>query len=215
MQIQSLTSNDNAPDRLARQLTFVAEIDKLKDVLRRNFVSGSRRNENSAEHSWHLALMALVLLEHFTEPGIDSFQILKLVLVHDIVEIAAGDTVGYDAAGHVTKADREKKAADRIFNLLPSDQSLQFRQLWDEFEAGRTKEAQLAQGLDRAQAVLQSLHTGGVGWRQHKVTKAQILEYTNPSPQACRRFGRLFVNRSINSRSKPLGTSDGRKRTIL
>jgi 5'-deoxynucleotidase YfbR-like HD superfamily hydrolase len=136
MQIQSLTSNDNAPDRLARQLTFVAEIDKLKDVLRRNFVSGSRRNENSAEHSWHLALMALVLLEHFTEPGIDSLQILKLVLVHDIVEIDAGDTFGYDAAGHVTKADREKKAADRIFNLLPSDQSLQFRQLWMSLRRG-------------------------------------------------------------------------------
>lgn len=180
MQMESLTSNANAPDRLTQQLTFVAEIDKLKDVLRRNFVGGSRRNENSAEHSWHLALMALVLLEHCTEPDMNLLQILKLVLVHDIVEIDAGDTFGYDAASHVTKADREKKAADRIFNLLPSDQALQFRQLWDEFEAGRTKEARLAQGLDRAQAVLQSLETDGVGWRQHKVTKAQILEYNKP-----------------------------------
>ena len=180
MQVESLTSNANAPDRLAQQLAFLAEIDKLKDVLRRNFVGGSRRNENSAEHSWHLALMALVLLEHGTEPDMDLLQILKLVLVHDIVEIDAGDTFGYDAAGDVTKADREKKAADRIFNLLPSDQALQFRQLWDEFEAGRTKEARLAQGLDRAQAVLQSLHTDGVGWRHHKVTKTQILEYNKP-----------------------------------
>jgi 5'-deoxynucleotidase YfbR-like HD superfamily hydrolase len=180
MQLETLISNANGPDRLAHQLTFVAEIDKLKDVLRRNFVGGSRRNENSAEHSWHLAVMALVLLEDCAEPGLDRLHILKLVLLHDIVEIDAGDTFGYDAAGHVTKAAREKKAADRIFNLLPSDQALQFRQLWDEFEAGRTKEARLAQGLDRAQAVLQSLHTGGIGWRQHKVTKAQILEYNQP-----------------------------------
>ena len=150
--------------------------------------------------------MALVLLEHCAEPGMDRLQILKLVLVHDIVEIDAGDTFGYDAAGHVTKADREKKAADRIFNLLPSDQALQFRQLWDEFEAGRTKEARLAQGLDRAQAVLQSLHTDGVGWRQHKVTKAQILEYqqTHRHNHAGRLGGRSSTDRSPRGAS-PLG----------
>jgi putative hydrolase of HD superfamily len=162
--------------RLAQQLAFIAEIDKLKDILRRSLVGGSRRNENSAEHSWHLAMMAITLLEYSSEPEINRLHILQLLLVHDIVEIDAGDTFCYDVAGNASKAEREQKAADRIFNLLPPDQAAQLRQLWNEFEAGITKESRMAQGLDRLQPVLQNLRTGGISWRQHGVTKAQVLE---------------------------------------
>jgi putative hydrolase of HD superfamily len=172
---KSMTS-ETTSTRLTQQLAFIAEIDKLKDILRRSLVGGSRRNENSAEHSWHLALMAVTLLEYSVEPEIDRLRILQLLLVHDIVEIDAGDTFCYDVAGNESKAEREQKAADRIFNLLPLDQALQFRQFWDEFEAGITKESRLAQGLDRLQAVLQNLRTGGASWHQHGVTKAQVLE---------------------------------------
>jgi putative hydrolase of HD superfamily len=169
-------SINTGSNRLAQQLGFIAEIDKLKDILRRSLVGGSRRNENSAEHSWHLAIMAITLLEYSSEADIDRLHILRLLLIHDIVEIDAGDTFCYDLAGNESKAEREQKAADRIFNLLPPDQATQLRQLWDEFEAGLTKESRLAQGLDRLQPILQNLRTGGISWQRHSVTKAQVLE---------------------------------------
>jgi putative hydrolase of HD superfamily len=169
-------SINTGSNRLAQQLGFIAEIDKLKDILRRSLVGGSRRNENSAEHSWHLAIMAITLLEYSSEADIDRLHILRLLLIHDIVEIDAGDTFCYDLVGNESKAEREQKAADRIFNLLPPDQATQLRQLWDEFEAGLTKESRLAQGLDRLQPILQNLRTGGISWQRHSVTKAQVLE---------------------------------------
>jgi len=160
--------------RLDQQITFLAELDKLKDVLRRSMVAGKRR-ENSAEHSWHLAMMALVLMEHGPSSDLNQLHVLKMLLVHDIVEIDAGDTFYYDTAAQATKAERELAAADRIFSLLPLDQAGELRRLWDEFEGGATPEARLAQAFDRLQAVLQNLHTGGAGWRQNGVTKAQVL----------------------------------------
>jgi putative hydrolase of HD superfamily len=173
---------DSPPSRLAsgnrleQQLRFLAEIDQLKDVLRRSLVTGTRRLENSAEHSWHLALMVLVLSDHAEFQNVDLLRILKMVLVHDIVEIDAGDTFCYDLAGNATKAEREQIAAQRIFRILPLDQAHDFRILWDEFEAGLTGEAKLAQTLDRLHPILQNLQTGGASWRKHGVTKAQVLE---------------------------------------
>jgi putative hydrolase of HD superfamily len=161
--------------RLNQQIAFLAELDKLKDVLRRSLVAGSGRQENSAEHSWHLAMMALVLMEHVRSTDIDQLRVLKMLLVHDIVEIDAGDTFAYDVGGYTTKAERESVAAERIFSLLPPNQAGELRRIWDEFEAEVTPEARLAQGLDRLQAVLQNLRTGGASWRQHGVTKAQVL----------------------------------------
>ena len=121
--------------RLAQQLAFIIEIDRLKNVIRRApLIDGSRR-ENSAEHSWHLALMAMVLAEHVDEP-VDVGRTIRLVLVHDIIEIDAGDTFAYDLTGYLDKAEREEVAATRIFGLLPGDQAAEFRALWDEFEAG-------------------------------------------------------------------------------
>lgn len=163
--------------RLNQQLVFLAELDKLKDILRQSLIAATRRHENSAEHSWHLAMMAVVLMEHATLPETNQLRVLKMVLIHDIVEIDAGDTFCYDVSGHVTKAEREQAAALRIFSLLPPDQTKELRQLWDEFEAGDTPESKLAQALDRVQAILQNLRTDGAGWRRHRVTKAQVLEY--------------------------------------
>jgi len=161
--------------RLGQQLAFLAELDKLKEVLRRSLVTGSRRHENSAEHSWHLAMMALVLLEQVRGPEVDLLRALKMLLVHDIVEIDAGDTFCYDVAANVSKADREVAAAERIFALLPTEQADELRGLWEEFETGATPEAKWAQGLDRLQPILQNLRTDGASWRAHGVTKAQVL----------------------------------------
>ncbi len=162
---------------LARQLAFLAEIDKLKSILRQSFVGGPepRRKENSAEHSWHLAMLALVLERHASAP-LDLPKVLKMVLVHDIIEIDAGDTFIYDAEGNASKAAREQAAAARLFPLLPPDQAAELRAYWDEFEAGETFDSQAAQALDRLAALLQNLHTDGLTWREHGVTKAQVLE---------------------------------------
>jgi len=163
-------------DRLEQQLRFLAEIDKLKNVLRRGLVTDTLRPENSAEHSWHLAMMALMLGDHVAAPQLDLLHVVKLVLIHDLVEIDAGDTFCYDVEGNATKAAREQLAADRIFRLLPDDQAYELRALWDEFEAELTGEAKLAQALDRLQALLQNLNTGCMAWRKHGVTKAQVLD---------------------------------------
>jgi putative hydrolase of HD superfamily len=160
---------------LARQIAFLSELDKLKDILRQSVVAATGRNENSAEHSWHLAMMAVVLAEH-APAGIDHHRVLKMLLVHDIVEIDAGDTFLYDAQGQGAKAEKEKAAADRIFHLLPPTLAKELRGMWDEFEAEATLEAKWAQGLDRMQALLQNLRTDGAAWTRHRITKSQVLD---------------------------------------
>src|SRR5436190_4162808 len=140
-------------DRLARQIAFLVEADRLKTVLRRTPLTDNSRLENSAEHSWHLALAALALREH-APADVDLARVLELVVVHDLVEIDAGDTFAYDPQAHVTKAERERVAAERLFGMLPSDQRESFRALWDEFEAQATSESKYANALDRFQALL-------------------------------------------------------------
>lgn len=165
--------------RLARQLQFILEIDKLKGVLRRSLLLDSRRRENSAEHSWHLAMMALVLAEHANE-SIDPLHSLKLVLVHDIVEIDAGDTYAYDPDGHAGKDEREQRAARRIFGLLPADQAQELSELWEEYEGQQTPESRFALALDRLMPLLHNFHTGGVTWRENRVTREQVAERMQP-----------------------------------
>src|SRR5436309_14613445 len=135
-------------DRFERQIRFILEIDKLKGILRRTYLLNVDRAENTAEHSWHLAIMAILLAEHANEP-VDVARVVKMVLIHDIVEIDAGDTYCYDTEAALNKAERERAAADRIFGILPEDQSRELRELWDEFEEGRTPEARFALALDR------------------------------------------------------------------
>ncbi|MBI3885464.1 MAG: HD domain-containing protein [Opitutae bacterium] len=161
--------------RLARQLRFALEIDKLKNVLRRTYVTGSGRPENSAEHTWHIVLMAVTLAEHSAFPHLDVLRVVKMLLIHDLVEIDAGDTFAYDTAGHADKRAREVTAAERLFGLLPPDQAAEFRALWEEFEATATPEARFALAMDRVQAVMLNLAADGGAWKEHGITLDRIL----------------------------------------
>jgi putative hydrolase of HD superfamily len=166
-------------ERFAQQLRFIVEIDKLKRVLRRTLLTDKSRRENSAEHSWHIALMAPILAE-YAAADVDVLRVVKMLLVHDLVEIDAGDTFAYDADGHLDKEDRERAAADRIFGLLPADQRRELRELWDEFEVSESADARFALALDRLQPLLQNVHADGGTWRSHGVTQEQVLERMLP-----------------------------------
>jgi len=162
-------------ERLDRQMRFVTEIDKLKGVLRQTMLAGPGRRENSAEHSWHLAVMALVLAE-YAPPGTDIGRVTGMLLLHDLVEIDAGDLFAYaDQAQQARQEAAERAAADRIFALLPEGQAADFRGLWDEFEERRTPEARFARALDRLQPMLANLETGGGTWQEHGITADQVL----------------------------------------
>lgn len=159
---------------LGRQLAFIMELDRLKGVLRQTRVLDGARHENSAEHSWHLALCAVVLADH-APAGIDLARVLKMVLVHDVVEIDAGDAFCYDADANVGKEERERMAAGRIFGLLPGEQGNELRGLWEEFEAGASADARFAVALDRLQPLLLNFAGEGGSWRQHRVTHDQVM----------------------------------------
>lgn len=160
-------------DRFAQQIAFLLELDKLKNIYRQTLVLHEDRAENDAEHSFHLALMACILAEHAREP-IDVLHTMKMVLVHDVVEIDAGDTYCYDTAGYQDKAEREQKAADRLYALLPAEQAAEYRALWEEFEARETAEAKFANALDRIQPMLLNYKKGGISWMKHGITEAQV-----------------------------------------
>ena len=162
--------------RLEQQIQFIVEIDKLKNVIRRTNLVDDSRLENSVEHSWHAALMAFLLVEYASDPNLNPAHVAKMILVHDLVEIDAGDTFCYDQAAGLDQREREIKAAERIFNILPPDQAREIRALWDEFEAGQTAEAKFAATLDRLQPVLLNYHSGGGSWRKHSITHAQVLK---------------------------------------
>jgi len=170
--------------RLERQLAFVREIDRLKSVLRRTSLHDGSRRENSAEHSWHLAAMALVLAE-YAPAGTEVSRAVQLCLVHDIVEIDAGDTFAYDSAGYADKAEREQAAARRLFGLLPVDQGIALRAMWDEFEQGETPTARFANALDRLQPLLANLATGGGSWQSAGVTESAVRRRMSPIQHGC------------------------------
>ena len=155
-------------------LDFLLEADKLKFITRQTYLSDGKRKENDGEHSWHLALMA-VLLSEYSNEKVDLVKVITMVLIHDIVEIDAGDTYAYDAVGNQSKREREVKAADRIFNILPEDQAKKFRQLWEEFEAYETPEAKFAHVCDNVQPLMLNDATDGLAWREHDVKKSQVL----------------------------------------
>lgn len=160
--------------RLRRQIAFIAEVDKLKEVFRQTILTQSRRAENSAEHSWHFALMVVVLAEHSNHQPLDVLRVLKMVLIHDLVEIDAGDTFAYDTKLLADQHEREARAADRIFGLLPPDQAAEFRALWDEFEARQTPEARFAAACDRFHPMLLNCLTEGHAWQKHGVTHDRV-----------------------------------------
>ena len=172
----------NQPARLTQQLQFVMEIDKLKRVLRQTLLTDSSRQENSAEHSWHLALMAVLLAEYAPQP-IDVLRVIQMVLIHDIVEIDAGDTFCYDVQGNTGKAEREQEAAERLFGLLPDAQRVELRSLWDEFETQTTADARFAASLDRLQPILHNYYTQGGTWKKHNICRSQVLKRMAPVQQ--------------------------------
>lgn len=162
--------------RLDQQIAFVRELDNLKRVQRQTWLADASRQENSAEHSWHIAVMALVLAEYAPGDDLDLGRVMQMLLIHDIVEIDAGDTFCYDNAAVALQADHEKRAAERLFGLLPRDLADRFRNLWEEFEARETPESLLANSLDRLQPILNNYHSDGKSWRANGITRTQVRE---------------------------------------
>lgn len=165
---------DAAVERLDRQFRFLLELDKLKRVERQNVLWDYSRQENSAEHSWHLAVLALCLAEHAAEPKLDLFKVVRMLLIHDIVEIDAGDAFVHDPVEVAQQASRERAAAERLFGLLPPDQGEIWIGLWREFEAGETAESRLARAFDRVQPALLHEATEAITWRRNGTTQDQI-----------------------------------------
>jgi putative hydrolase of HD superfamily len=168
----------------AHKFRFILEADKLKNIIRSTLLTDRSRLENAAEHSWHVALAALVFFDSAPVKGMDLARIINMLLVHDLVEIDAGDTFCYDSQQRQTQPDRELKAAERIFNLLPASQAAMLQRLWQEFEARKTPEACFAHAIDRLQPLLQAIHTRGQTWRQHRIRKDQVIERMQPIRQA-------------------------------
>jgi putative hydrolase of HD superfamily len=165
--------------RLLQQLDFISELDRLKLILRRISVIGESRLENSAEHSWHLGVMATVLAEYAPE-GADITRATRMLLIHDVVEIDAGDTFCFDEEANLDKEEREVRAADRLFGMLPGAQGSELRDLWDEFESGDTPTARYANALDRFQGLLMNHGNKGGTWHEYAVSREQILKRMDP-----------------------------------
>lgn len=180
-------------------MEFILEVDKVKNIVRQTYLSDGKRKENDAEHSWHLALMA-VLLKEYAQEDVDLSKVVPMVLIHDLVEIDAGDTYAYDEAGAATKRERETKAADRIFGLLPSDQGKWLRELWEEFEAYETPEAKYAHMLDNSQPLFLNDATDGKSWAEHQVRKSQIYkrnQHTKENSQAIWEYMESLIEKHV------------------
>ncbi|MGY0035230.1 HD domain-containing protein [Pedobacter sp. NJ-S-72] len=164
-------------DRLLQQVAFIHEIDKLKYIQRKTRLFNSDRRENDAEHSWHLAMMALILAEHANEP-VDTLKVLKMLLIHDLVEIDSGDVFLYDTIVNHDNTIAERKAAERIFGLLPAEQAKEFIAIWEEFETGDTPEARFARSMDRFEPILQNVSNQGGTWTEYNVPYDTVMEKT-------------------------------------
>ncbi len=162
-------------DRLQAQVEFLVEADKLKQIMRNTLLIDATRVENDAEHSWHMALAAMVLAEYANAKDLNMLRVMKLAIIHDIVEIDAGDTFAYDDAAHLDKAEREQLAADRIFGLLPDELREEFRGLWDEYEDRSTPESQFANAIDCFMPLLHNYRTQGRQWRKHDIDSGRVL----------------------------------------
>lgn len=172
-------------ERLNKQLGFALEIDKEKNILRQTYLSGNGRRENDAEHAWHMAVMSYLLKEYSNEK-IDIARVMIMCLIHDIVEIDAGDTFAYDDKGKESQREREEKAADRIFGLLPDDQRDELRAIFEEFEAQETPEAKFARAMDNVQPLMLNDSNDGSSWKEHNVRAEQVIkrqERTRPGSE--------------------------------
>lgn len=188
-------------DRLNSQFEFIREIDGLKKISRQTYLSDGSRKENDTEHSWHLALMAVLLSEYANE-NVDLLRVITMVLVHDIVELDAGDTYAYDDAGNATKREREVAAADRIFNILPADQAKYLRNLWDEFEEDSTPEARFAHTLDHVQPVMLNDASGAKAWKEHAIKLSQVLKRNSSTAKGSEKLWEYTYNNFIEPNVK-------------
>jgi putative hydrolase of HD superfamily len=189
-------------NRLEQQIGFIREADKLKTIHRQTLLTDASRRENDAEHSWHLALMALLLSEYANGRDLNLLHVVRMVLIHDLVEIDAGDTYCYDEAGYRDKTQRETAAARRIFNLLPPDQAVEIRALWDEFEAAETPESKFANALDRLQPLMHNVFTDGQMWKRHGIVKSQVVDRNRKIADGALdlwTFARELIEKAVNN----------------
>ena len=183
-------------NRLKRQFEFCLEADKEKRIKRRTLLSDGKTAENDAEHAWHAALMCVLLSEHANEK-IDVLKTVTMILIHDIVEIDAGDTYAYDEGAKLSQRERELKAAERIFNILPDDQAKKYRALWDEFEAEETPESKFAHTMDNIQPAMLNNSTGGKVWAENKIKLSQILKRNEITPEGSEKLWDYSLNNFI------------------
>ncbi|KAA3438119.1 HD domain-containing protein [Rufibacter hautae] len=197
-------------DVLLQQIAFIHEIDKLKYITRKTRLFNSNRHENDAEHSWHLAMMAMVLAEHSNEP-VDVLKVVKMLLIHDLVEIDAGDTFLFDTVLNHSNTEAERKAALRIFGLLPQKQAEEFLHIWDEFEAGETAEAKFARTMDRLEPLLQNVSNEGGTWMEYNVPFNRVLEKTvgiQNGSQTIWEFAKALLDSSVEKGILKKGEAD-------
>lgn len=166
-------------ERLLKDIKFIVELDKMKSIFRETSIIGEDRREDDAQHSWHISLMAMVLSE-YTNEKVDLLRVIKMLLIHDLVEIFAGDTFCYDLAGNADKRERELEAAEKIFGMLDEDKGLELRALWDEFEEIKTPEAKFATAMDRFQPMLNNYHNNGGTWKKYDVSQSDIYKRISP-----------------------------------
>jgi len=188
----------NQASKLESTLSLVKELDKLKQVVRRNYLLDASRSENTAEHSWHAALSALLLQEFANEP-VDIFKVVRMLLVHDVVEIEAGDTYLYDTAAEAGQAERELAAAQNIFGMLPGEEGDQYLQLWLEFEERETPEAKFAKAIDRFMPMMLNYESGGKSWKENEVSRARILEINKIVADGSEALWHLIINMSTDA----------------
>ena len=188
-------------ERLKKQINFMLELDKMKNIYRQTYVLHEDRKENDAEHSWHLAILAFLLAEYASVP-IDVTKVMKMVLVHDVVEIDAGDTYCYDEGVNKTKAEREEKSAQRVFGLLPDDQKEEFYSLWREFEDNQTNDSKFAAVLDKMQPVILNYTKNGISWKEHGVYKEQVEKRCLSSADASDKLAELIQSIIDDAASK-------------
>lgn len=190
---------DNIDQRLQQQFQFLMELDKLKSVFRRSILSHEERAENSGEHSWHVAVMAMLLYE-YSNVKVDLLKVMKMLLIHDVVEIDAGDTYIYDKVSNEGKVDRERQAAERIFGLLPMEQAEEFKDLWEEFEAKETDEAQFAGSCDRLMPLLHNYYGQGKVWLKNGIRKESVSEIMlniKPGSESLWRASQEIIEKSV------------------
>ena len=185
--------------RLQKQMDFIVEMDKTKQIIRQTYLADGSRKENDAEHAWHLAMMTY-LLQEYAQKEINVAKTMMMVLIHDLVEIDAGDTYAYDETGNLDKREREEKAAYRIFPILPSDQAEELRALWEEFEENQTPEAKFAHTLDNLQPLLLNDASEGKSWREHQVTLDKVLkrnQYTKEGSEVLWDYAKKCIDKNV------------------